>query len=183
MHFRVPEAGNSVQMIACGVSLVTIESVPRIASMQLEHDPIASDLGDDRGGRNRGAARIAVDDGALRHHQIGYPKRVDEDEIGERDEAEDGPLHCAQRRLMNIDRVDLARIRRSDSPRDRAASDLLVEPRAFERGHGFRVANSGDVPLRIEHDRRRDDGAGQAAAAHLVDTGDEVESQPPDRVL
>ena len=183
MHFRVPEAGNSIQVIAGGVSLVAIETIARIARVEFEHDPVASDLGDNRGGRDRRAACVAVDDRTLRHHEIGHPKRIDQHEIGKRHQAEDGPLHCPQGRLMNIDRVDLGRIRGGHCPARRPARDLLIQPRAFERGHGFRVADSGNVSLWIEHDGGRDDGTREAAAANLVDAGDQVEPQPPDRVF
>ena len=60
---------------------------------------------------------------------------------------------------------------------------LLVEPLALERGDGLRIADAGDVAIGIEDDRRGDDRPGQAAAADFVDAGDQVEAQPPDRVL
>lgn len=180
MHGRVAKARDSIEVIARRVSFVAIESIAGIAIVQLEHDPIARDFGHDRGRRNRGAASITVDDRTLRHHQIRHLKRVDQDEIGERDEAEDRALHRAQGSLMNVDGIDFRGIGGGNSPGNRSASNLLVEPDALERGHGFRIADPGDVSLRIEDYRRGDDRPCKAAAADLVDTGNQVEPQSPD---
>ena len=68
-------------------------------------------------------------------------------------------------------------------PRDRIADDLLVEARPLERGDGLGIADARDIPVRIERDGRGHDGARKTAPADLVDAGDQVEPQPPYRVL
>ena len=94
-----------------------------------------------------------------------------------------GPLHRPQRRLMDVDACRSRRGCGRDAPGDRARGDLLVEPLALERGHGLRVADARDVAVGIEHDGRRDDRPGQAAAADLVHAGDVDEPHAPERVL
>ena len=68
--------------------------------------------------------------------------------------------------------VDLLAVGAGDTPRDRGARDLLVELLTLERGHGFRIADPGNVAVGIEDHRRRDDRPGQAAAADLVHARD-----------
>src|SRR6185503_19550074 len=53
MHIRVAEPCNGVEVIGGGVALVAIESVARIAIVELAHLAVARHLGDDRRGGNR----------------------------------------------------------------------------------------------------------------------------------
>jgi len=73
-----------------------------------------------------------------------------------------------KRRLVNVDPIDLLRIGAGDGPRHRVRQNPIVEPLALRRGHDLRIADSRNVPPRIEHDRRRDDRPRQAAPAHFV---------------
>src|SRR5690242_8171361 len=60
---RRPEVAQGAAMIGGGIATV---GLPAIAGMQLgvtRHDPVASDLGDDRGGGNRTAFGVAGHDG------------------------------------------------------------------------------------------------------------------------
>ena len=118
------------------------------------------------------------------HQQVGDAERVDEHEIGERDERENRALHRAQRRLVDVDGVDFLAVRRAATPQVSAAPVIFsYSSLALERRDGLRIADAGDVALGIEDHRGRDDGAGEASAADLVHAGDAVEPQPPDRVL
>src|SRR4051794_3150425 len=61
----IAEPRHRIEVVAGGVALVAIEAVARIPPVQIEHHPIARDLGDDRGRRNRRAPAVAVDHAAL----------------------------------------------------------------------------------------------------------------------
>ena len=78
---------------------------------------VARHLGHDRGGGNRRAAGVAVHDAALRHRQVGHPEGVDQDEVGQRRQLQNRALHRPQRRLVDVDGVDLAADRRRPPPR------------------------------------------------------------------
>ena len=84
---------------------------------------------------------------------------------------------------MNVDRVDLPGIGAGHAPGNGGPRDLVVEPRALERGHGLGITDARDVALGIEHHGSGHDGAGEAAPPDLVDAGDQVEAQPTDRIL
>ena len=70
--------------------------------------------------------------------------------------------------LVDVDPVDLGRVDADHRPADGLPRDALVQPVALQRGHRLRVADAGNVAVGIEHDGRRDDRPGQAAAAHFV---------------
>ena len=151
----VAVACNRVQMICGRIAFVSIEAVPRVAPMQLEHLPVARHLRHDRCRGNRGAPAVAVQDSSLRHGQIGDPKRIHEHDIGKRREREDGALHGPQRRLVNVDAVDLERVGLSRGPRHRVANDLFVQDFPLRCGYRLRVGNSGYVPIGVQHDSSR----------------------------
>ena len=90
---------------------------------------------------------------------------------GSGDERQDRALHRAQRRLMDVDVIDLGGIGGGDGPGDRVLHDALEQPLALGGRHELRIADAGDVPVGMEHDGRRDDRAGQAAAPDFVDAG------------
>ena len=66
MCIGVAVACNGVQMIGGRVAFVPIEAVAGIASVQLEHLPIARHLRDDRRRGDCRASAVAVEDAALR---------------------------------------------------------------------------------------------------------------------
>ena len=74
-------------------------------------------------------------------------------------------------------------VRRRDCPAERLAGDDVVEPLALRRRNQLRIADAGDVAIRIEHDRGRDDGAGQTAAPHFVAAGYAIEPPTPHGVF
>src|SRR5262245_34300685 len=122
-------------------------------------------------------------DRPLRHHQVRHPEGIDQNEIRQRYQFENGALHRAQGGLVEVIRVDLDGVGGGTAPRDRIADDLFVEARPLERGHGLRVADAWNVAMWIEGDGRGHNRTGQAAPPDLVDTGDQIESQPPDRIF
>ena len=79
--------------------------------------------------------------------------------------------------------IDLGRIGRGDGPGDRVTHDALAQPLALDRRDQLRVGHPGNVLLGMKHDGGRDDGAGQAAASHLVDAGHVHEPHAAQRVL
>src|SRR5262245_45733520 len=69
VRVRVAVARHRVEVLARRVALVPVESIARIQAMELEHGPVPRHLGHNRRRRNRGAARVAVHDAALRHRE------------------------------------------------------------------------------------------------------------------
>ena len=66
------------------VADVRREAVARVERVEPPHEPVARHLRDDRRGRDRGALRVAVDDGDVRRGQRPEPEAVDEARLGGR---------------------------------------------------------------------------------------------------
>jgi hypothetical protein len=81
VHVGVPVASHGIQVLSCCIPFVSVETVPRITRVELLHQTITRDLGDDRCRRDCRAPAVAVDDGALRHQEVRDVKGVDEDEV------------------------------------------------------------------------------------------------------
>ena len=68
------------------------EPVPRVERVEAAHEAVTRHLGDDRRRGDRGALRVAVDDGGVRRRERAEPEAVDEARLGGRVElGEDGP--------------------------------------------------------------------------------------------
>src|SRR5262249_36835689 len=70
------------QMIGGAVALVAGEAVFGELLVDLHHDPVARDLGDDRRGRHGGAAGVAVHQVLLRAGEPGERDEIGDDQVG-----------------------------------------------------------------------------------------------------
>ena len=86
---------------------------------------------------------------ALRHGQLRHAERVDEHDVGQRRQRENGALHGAQRRLMDVDAIDFRGVAPGDGPGDGAGDDFVVERRALGRRDGLRIGETGNMPVRV----------------------------------
>lgn len=164
-------------------SLVARVTVAVVGLVQVAHESVARDLGDDRGRRDGGARRIAADDPALGHGQLRNAEGVDEHEIGQRRQLEDGAAHGVERRPMNVAAIDVGRRTVGDGPRTGTPANHLVEAFACRLRQLLRVAQPGDGPRGVEHDGRRDHGPGEAPTTDFVRSRHEDEAPPPHRVF
>ncbi len=82
MGIRVAETSDRVEVIPRGVPFVTVEAIARIARVEIAHQTVARDFGEDRGGRDGRAAPVAANDGPLRHGESGNAKGVHEHQAG-----------------------------------------------------------------------------------------------------
>ena len=84
MERRQPELADRHPVLQGRVALVVLPAVPRVASRQQLHHPVADDLGDDRGAGDRVDLGITVDDVRVRPDvclEPGDPVAVDEDVV------------------------------------------------------------------------------------------------------
>ena len=102
---------------------------------------------------------------------------------GSGDERQHRAPHRRQRRLVDVDVIDLAGIGGGHRPGDRVAHDALEEALALGGRHELGIADAGNVAVRVQHDRRRHDRPGQTAAPDLVHAGHVAEADASQRVL
>ena len=82
------------------------------------------------------------------------------------------PAHREQRRLQDVQRVDLGGVRPADAPGEAARADLAAPvPRAPPGREHLRVGEARDRVARVEDDGRGDDRPGQRSAPRFVDAG------------
>src|SRR5205809_1356050 len=132
------EARQRREMLGCRISLVAVEAVLRVAQVKRVHLGVARGLGEDRGGRDHGMQRIAVDDGPRPAADLGAMPAVDSDFFrGDRERLDRAP-HGEQRGPENIEPVDLLDASSRDGPSDGALLDAPGEHLAPLRGEKLR---------------------------------------------
>ena len=149
------------------------------------HVAVAGHLRDDRGGGDRGALLVAVDDRAVRRRQGPELEAVDEARLRRLAGPERLP-QAAQVRAMETVPVDHRR--REDPNRDprRAAENHPVELLAPRRVDLLRVVQERERPdlvvakaLEVEQHAGDDERPCERPAPRLVGPGDEADAEAP----
>ena len=73
---------------------------------------------------------VAADDTTLRNEDPGDPKRIHQDEVGQRSQPGHRAPHRLERGMMDVETVDLVRVAHADRPCETGGDDPVVEPRA-----------------------------------------------------
>ena len=157
-----PETVDALAMIGRAVPLVTRESVIWVDSVHVDHDLIAADLGDDRGGADRSICRIPTDDRLAidtftAKRQFRESVAIDLNIIWSNRQAKKGTSHCEKRRLENIQAIDFGRIRPGNRPRQRMLSNLTGNFRSALRSQFLGVSKAVDRRVTVEDDGTGDD--------------------------
>ena len=97
------------KMLGRGVAFVTVKPISRILLVKLLHPAVAHDLRHDRGRCDCRTPPISTDHTALRNKEARYPERVNESKVGQGMECDHGITHRRQRRVVNIESVDVCR--------------------------------------------------------------------------
>ena len=140
-----------------GVALVGGEAVLGVDLVELAHEAVAVDLGDDGSGGDRKRKGIAVEKlglGAVVVDAHG----VDEQVVGGGGEALDGGEHGEARGLVDVDAVDGGGVDFGDRDGEGHAADALVEALAVFAGELLGVGEAG-LGERLDV-AREDDGGG-----------------------
>ena len=94
---------DGLQMPLCPVTLVGGKAVLRMFRIELDHQPVASDLGNDRRGSNRKAFSVAFDNALRFARKPAHWVAIDQREVGKTIESGKRGGHRLPRRLQNID--------------------------------------------------------------------------------
>jgi hypothetical protein len=129
------------------------------------------DLGDDRGGGDAGAARVAVDEVPLRTGEVAERDEVGDDQVGRDGEPRERVGHREARGLQDVDPVDRLVIDDADADGDGALADDVEQRLALSRAQELRVGEPPDAAVRPDDDGGGDDRPGERAAPRLVDAG------------
>jgi hypothetical protein len=83
-----------------------LQTVRGVKRGEIGHGAVAGDLGNDGGGGNRGAERVAIDDGFFFATETSFLVAIDEAKVGLEGQTIDGAAHGEQTGLKNIVGVD-----------------------------------------------------------------------------
>ncbi len=155
------------------------------------HDSVAGDLGDDRGGGDREAQRVALDDRLDRAWQGRRDVAVDQRDVGHDPERGDGAAHRQQAGAQDVDAVDLAGAGSADANSDRADFDAgeecAVTGFACLAAQHLRIveiaAQHAAEAAPVEDHRGGDDRPGERSAPRLVDAAHQPGAAALDREI
>ncbi len=157
-----------------GIALVPGKAVFGMTAVQLDHQPVAVLLGQDRGGADAGFGEIALDDGIAgdavqRRRVIAVGQHPDRSRI----QGQYCAAHGQQAGLENVQAVDLFHRGLGHGMAQGLLADEDFQLLAALGGEFLGVGQAVDGPRRIEDHRGRHHRAGQRSAAGLVDAGDQ----------
>ncbi len=149
----------------------------RKLAIDLQHDPVARDLGDDAGGGDRERAGVALDDGIVRPWEITHGQAVDEAVIRLAGETFDRAAHREVGGAQDIQAVDFPDIRSGHRPDEiRMTGERGVQFFAAGRAELFGIIEARANETRWQNDRCGRHRAGEWPAPGLVHTGDPAEA-------
>ena len=172
MELRGPERADRRVVRRSDVANVRHESVPRIQGVKSAHHAVAHHLRDDRRRGDRGTARVAVHEGAVRRGRRPEPEAVDEASICGRVQIREHGPQAGEIRAVEAVPIDRAHGDDPDADRGRARSDGLVQP--------FTLLDR-DL-LRVVQERERTDARAAQRVVVEEDAGDDewpCERTPP----
>ena len=172
-----PQSVDRRAVLACRISDIGIPAISWVAQCQAAHDAVACYLGDDGGGSDREAQRIAFDDVLDCGGDGRGDGAVDKRHIGADPEHVHGARHRQQRRAQNVDAVDFVHAGRADPDPRGSAIDALPERAvaglALFAGQNLRIVELVAEHLRetagVEDHRSRDHRPGKRPPPGLVD--------------
>ncbi len=112
------------KVLGGGIALVAVESIVRKRSVQIDHQRVAVDFGQDAGRRDRRLAGITADDRATLTSQGGRSIAVDQGKSRWGSERQNRSLHADQRGLQDVQFIDQRNFDRLDSPGHGLIADL-----------------------------------------------------------
>ncbi len=178
----------SPQMSLRAISNMLIEAIAAIGFVELDHQSIARNFGNDRRCCNRQTKRVTVDQSHLWHFQVG-DERIQQERVRLAIQPEHGPLHCESVCRSHSDRVEFVAF---DHPNPNGCRKLLDEDQrapARVTRHEFGIAHrtldllAARAPLdrrSFEYHRRCYQRARQRAPPDFVDTGDQRIATAPE---
>jgi hypothetical protein len=175
----------------CSVTLVVRKAVAWIKRIELPHQTVSGDLGQNARGGDGVAAGIPGDQGGLGIRQPFNPKTIDEDVLGTRADLVEGLLHSPPGGLANVDPVDDLNIDPGDRPpnpgmagkgRKELVSLRLGELLGVVEAVKFR-ADARLAPVMGQNHGGGHDGPREGAATGLIHAGDVMQAGPPEVAL
>ena len=165
------------EMFGCAVAFVLGEIVLRVLRVELQHQSVPRDFGNNAGGGDGITFGVAFDDGFLPETNCRHVKTVHKHVIGFDRQGVEREHHCAPRRAEDIVAVDDCYVGKAGRPADfRGGGQLSVKRLAFALCELLRIVENF-VPVFVRQDHRScNDWTGKRTAAGLVHAGNDCRS-------
>ncbi len=141
------------KMILSGIAFVPRQAVLRIDQIPFGHQAVAFNLREDGSSRNGDGTRIAVNQRFLFDQRVN-PHRIQQQIIGSNFQQCESFDHCLPAGLVNIPRVDTARVHFCHAPRESMLADAHRQNFAALGGQFLRIIEANDAPLGVQYHRR-----------------------------
>ena len=106
------------KVLAHSIAFVPGEAILRILRVEFDHDAVAGDFGDDAGGGDGDAERVAADERGVIDGEAAHWESVDEGVVGCRGQGFDGAGHGEMGGAEDVEGVDFSNSGFTDGPVD-----------------------------------------------------------------
>lgn len=159
-------------MFAHTIAFVAGEAILRILCIQLAHQTISGDFGNDACRGDAQAQPVAADQCGVLDRQTAYGKPVDQGMIRCSGEIRHGSGHGEVRGVQNVQPVDFLHGGLGHGPLDlRSRGQGAVKLFTFGRGELFRIGQAVESGVARQNDRSRHNRTCQRAASGFVHAG------------
>jgi len=162
-------------MIGRGVTFVRRQIVLRKDVMPAHEAGVAVNFGQNGSGGYRPATRIAINQRQLFNRKIDGDG-INQEIVRERGQRFHRSAHGEAGGLQNIDLIDLKNVRAAKGPANTALSDDLSQLVTLSGIQNLAVIESANRPIRVQNNRRREDGTKEATATDFIDPRNTLEA-------
>ncbi len=171
-----PQTAQRREMFCCAIAFVARESITGVTRIEIDHELVTCDLGQDRGSGDTEGALIAFNERHLWEIAIWQAHGINEQRMWRRIQSEHGNPHRLACRPQDILALDNPNLDLANAPGECALLDDLRELETASNGELFRVAYrveiARDLSIVGQDDSGGDDWSRETAAANLIDTRD-----------
>ena len=159
-------------MFADSITFVAGKAILRVGGVEVHHESVAGDFGDDAGGGDAQAQGVAGDQGGVGYRESAHGESINEGVLGFLREGGNGADHGEVGGAEDVEGVDFLDGGCGDGPVDfRAGAEDGVDGFALFGGEFFRVVQAIEVEVMGQDDGGGHDGAGEGTASGFIDPG------------
>ncbi len=156
MMWRRAVFAQSGQVFRSGVAFVLPQTILRVDQVPLAHDPVALDFCQNRSGRDGYGSSVAVNQRFLFDERV-ESHRIEQQIIGSNFQESKGLRHCLPAGLIDIPRIDAARIDLGYAPREGMFADAQRQHFTPLGKQSLGIIQADDAALGIQNHRSSHD--------------------------
>ncbi len=164
--------GEAMEMVFGAITLVAIPGINGMPLVQSDHQPVARDLGDDRGRGDGNRDAVATDQGLAWTGQSGGIITIDQGKDRRSGQGANSAGHRQMGGLADVDEIDFIDAGLANANRNRTRHDLIEENFASFGRELLGIVEALGKAAALENHGSGNDGTGERAAPSLIHAGD-----------